>query len=110
MLNCKDNDLFFRCETWFDYPDCELCDFHVFLPVQRTKYKGGGLLCAVKEWQKPYVSISGVIFNSIIWLKIEKTLFDCDIDINVTFTYIPQEESVFNSANNIDIFYVYSRG
>ena len=92
------------CETWLDNTDCELSDFHVFPPVQRTKCKGGGLLCAVKEWLKPFVSITDIIFDSIIWLKIEKKLFDSDTDIYVAFTYIPPEGSVFHSAYNIDIF------
>ena len=66
---------FFLCEIWLGNTDCELCDFHVFLPVQRTKCERGGLLCSVKEWLKPFVSISDIIFYSIIWLKIEKNFW-----------------------------------
>ena len=51
---------------------------------------------------KPFVSITDIIFNSIIWLKIEKQLLDSDINIYVAFIYIPPEGSV--SAYNIDIF------
>ena len=61
-------------------------------------------MCAVKEWLKPFVSITDIISDSIIWLKIEKKLFESDIDIYVAFTYIPPEGSVFHSAYNIDIF------
>jgi hypothetical protein len=53
---------------------------------------------------KPFVSICEVICDSVLWVKLDRQLFNSREDIYIAFTYIPPEGRAFHSAYNIDIF------
>jgi hypothetical protein len=50
------------------------------------------------------------VCDCVLWVNLDRQLFDSGEDIYKAFTYIPPEGSVFHSAHNIDIFDVLEVG
>lgn len=55
-------------------------------------------------WLKLFIIVFEVLFDSIIWLKFDKWLFDIGKDFYIVFIYILFEGSVFYFVYNIEIF------
>ena len=76
-------DIVFFSECWLDGTDNFTAHgFDFCPPVKRQLCKGGGILC-IKSWMKGHISLERVHAHSIVWIKIDGSLFDFDNNVDV---------------------------
>ena len=108
MKIIKDSDICFLNEFWlnqaFDQGDYDLAGFkaHYF---SRTYCKGGGLFLMYQTKLSEFINIEKVTADSLLWIRINTTLFDSDSDILLCCAYVPPYGSFFYRKSRLDIFH-----
>ena len=88
----KGNDINILTECWFSKQfnplEYDLSDFHVIV-IERTKCKGGGICIMIKKSFQHKINLVRTTEDSLVWLKLDKTLFKNDQDLYLCCAYIP---------------------
>ena len=91
-------DLFCITETKCDKYDIISSKNHVFLSKPRTQKfirKSGGIGLLVKQNISKYVETIDSDCEYIMWIKLNKAIFNIDNDIIMGIIYIPPDQSKF---------------
>ena len=117
-FSSKFNDSSFRCfilsydiilltECWIEKEfslDVEGFCCYAF-PRKLSKSKqGGGCVILIRHKLKQYVSLLKNMHDTVIWLKLDKCLFQSLVDIYLACVYIPPSSSTFYQTYDCDIF------
>ena len=72
--------------------------------MKRTKCKGGGVCVLTKKVLQLKVLFVKQIEDSVIWLKLDRSLFNKDSDIYLCCAYVPPEGSQYYQYYDCDLF------
>ena len=95
----RSNDIVVLTECWFT-DDCEISDYDLNdfnnIVIKRTKCRGGGICILIKKWLERKITFIKQIKDSIVWLKLDSSLFHNNSDIYLCCAYVPPEESQYD--------------
>ena len=99
-------DLFCITETKCDKYDIISSKNHIFLSKPRTQKfirKSGGIGLLVKQNISKYVETIDSDCEYIMWIKLNKAIFNIDNDIIMGIIYIPPDQSKFYNEDEMQI-------
>lgn len=98
----------FLSECWIpnDFTT-ELDNFTSYIiPRKQSEHvQGGGIVFLVKAKFAKFISLHESYFDSIVWLKIDKSINEQNRDTFFAFVYIPPANSTFYTHYDCDLFY-----
>jgi exonuclease III len=106
-------DLCLFSETWLSKTNCKSInvDGYKFIHCQghkfnkRAKRHDGGVSIMYKTQLEHGIKSEKIRDQGIIWIKLDKTVFNLDKDVFICLCYIPPDKSVFyHHSNNFDFF------
>ena len=71
---------------------------------RRARRNSGGVAAYFKHELKHGIEIVKNVYDTIIWIKLEKTFFDLQEDIFICGSYIWGEDSPAYNVHNVDLF------
>ena len=104
------NDIVILSESWteeyFDYelPNFVSFNFHRKFKSKKARRNSGGIVVYVRDYVSRGVKIISNRFDTLIWLKLEKSFFDIDDDIYLCGTYLWPDESPAAKYYNVNLF------
>lgn len=70
----------------------------------RSKGKGGGIILLVKKYISKSIHVLKCVYDTAIWVKIDKGLVLCPSDIFMCCLYIPHENNTYYNLYDKNIF------
>jgi hypothetical protein len=110
----KSNDIVFLSETWTDNDsdigiDGYSCfNFYRKFRNKRAKRNSGGIVIYVRDLYKDGVTVVKNNFDTIIWLKLDKSYFGFDTDVYLCGLYLWPDDSPITQIFQEDLFDVLS--
>ena len=104
------NDIVILSESWteeyFDYelPNFVSFNFHRKFKSKKARRNSGGIVVYVRDYVSRGVKIISNRFDTLIWLKLQKSFFDIDDDIYLCGTYLWPDESPAAKYYNVNLF------
>lgn len=90
-------DIICLSECWIDKEfTMDDPDYKAYIFPRKSKStQGGGSIILIKTEYTPYISVVESLYDTIIWLKLSKSLVKLQKDLFIAFTYLPPSNSVF---------------
>lgn len=105
----KTYDVIFLSECWMNKDFCFDTDNFVCKSFPRLKSKciqGGGMFLMIKNTLAQFISICECMFDTLVWLKFHKKLFDFNEDVYMCCAYIPPSNSSHHALYDCELFRV----
>jgi len=110
----KCNDIIALSESWTDVNfDSDLCNFTFYnfygkFRQRNAKRNSGGTVLYIRDSILPGVSIVKNEYDTLIWLKLDKTFFNFQSDIYLCCLYLWPHDSPVSRIVDVDLFDVIS--
>ena len=78
-----------------------------FIHRSHSKSKqGGGIAVFINESLNQFINVVSTSYDSLVWLKNDKSITVCGSDVYICGVYLPPDRSIFYRLYNCDLFYV----
>ena len=104
-----DYDICILLECWItEHSNISLEGYgiHAYHRTKRIKNRsqGEGIVILVKDTLEQYVTIHEILYDTIVWIKINKDIFEDQKYMFIGAVYIPPIDSKFHDTYNCDLF------
>lgn len=67
--------------------------------------QGGGIVVLIREKYKEYITVDKILYDSVVWLRLDKVMFEHSKDVFMAGVYIPPSRSNYYAQYNCDLFF-----